>query len=303
MILLIGVFILILTNYISFGWSKKHSLKFANFEAISNVTRQTLIPKRTLPLLFRIIILLCIIFSLSGIGIWYDGYTSNLDYVIVVDASGSMTADDFQPSRLGAAKQAAISFVDVLDAQTNIGIISFAGSSFIDLALTNEKSEIKDKINNINIINAGGTAIGDAVVLASNMFKISKTQDKGRSVILLTDGQSNVGISIEDAITYASKNGVVVNTIGIGTSEGGTFMDSNAVTQLDSSTLQKLSEETGGKFYLVTNKEDLKNAYLSIFETSKTRIYVDATKYMLLLVFIMLLLDWVLANTRYKTII
>jgi len=248
LVMLLSIPLLILTHYYFLKHVHKKAMKFANFEAISNVTRQTLIPKRTLPLLFRIIILLCIISSLSGIGIWYDGYTSNLDYVIVVDASGSMTADDFQPSRLGAAKQAAISFVDVLDAQTNIGIISFAGSSFIDLALTNEKSEIKDTINNINIINAGGTAIGDAVVLASNMFKISKTQDKGRSVILITDGQSNVGISIEDAITYASKNGVVVNTIGIGTSEGGTFMDNNAITQLDSSTLQKLSEENGGKF-------------------------------------------------------
>lgn len=301
--MLIGVFVLILTHYISFGWSKKHSLKFANFDAISNVTRQTLIPKNNLPLLSRIIILICVILSLAGTGVWYDGYTSNLDYVVIIDASGSMTANDFQPNRLEAAKQAAISFIEVLDAQANVGVISFAGSSFIDLALTNEKSDVKEAINNVNIINTGGTAVGDAVVLASNLFKISETQDKGRSVILLTDGQSNVGITIEDAINYAEKNGVVVNTIGIGTPEGGNFIDENVITQLDNSTLKKLSEETGGKFYVITNKEELKNAYLSIFETSKTRVYIDATKYMLLLVFILLLLEWALTSTRYKTII
>lgn len=303
MILLLGLFVLIITHNISFGWSKKNSLKFANFEAISTVTRQTLIPKRTLPLFFRSIILICLTFSLAGMGIWYDGYASELDYVIIIDASGSMTADDFQPNRLEAAKQAANSFVDVLDARTNVGVISFAGSSFVDSELTSEKSDVKSAINNIDVISTGGTAVGDAVVLASNMFKISETQSKGRSVILLTDGQSNVGISIEDAIKYASENGVVVNTLGIGTVEGGNFIDENAVTQLDNGTLQKLSEQTGGNFYLITDKEELKNAYLDIFEVSKTRIYLDATKYMLLFVFLILLIEWILSNTRYKTII
>ena len=278
-------------------------MKFANFDAISNATRQVLFHKNLIPLFFRIFILILIILCATGLGIWYTGESSDLDYMILIDASGSMLADDYSPNRLEVAKEAAIDFVDLLSAKTNVGLISFAGTPFIDQTLTDDKSNIKEVINSIDIINVGGTAIGDSIILAVNAFKISEADDKGRSIILLTDGQSNVGIDLDDAIKYATANGVLINTLGIGTEEGGTFTEDLIVSQLDIDTLEYLSEETGGKFYLVKNKEQLTEAYLNIFSSTKTRIFLDMKNYLLIIIFILLLLEWLLSNTRYKTIV
>jgi len=301
--LLIGIFGLIYAYHISFGWNKKKALRFANFDAISKVTRETLFPKSNIPLIFRVAVLVLIILALSGLGVWYEGYSSDPDYMLIIDASGSMLAEDFAPNRLEAAKESAIEFMDLLNADTNVGVISFAGTSFVQQTLTNERSLVKDSIKSIDVINVGGTAIGDAIVLASNVFKVSEENDKSRSIILLTDGRSNVGISLDDAIDYAISNGVVINTVGIGTEEGANFIDELAFSQLDLATLQDISKRTGGESYLAANKEELKNSYFNIFSSIKSNIFLDARPYLLLLVFALLLLEGILANTRYKTII
>ena len=292
-----------LSHYISFGWNKRKALKFANFDAISKVTRQKIFPRSFIPLTFKIVILVLIVFSASGLGIWYDGYSSDNDYILAIDASGSMLADDYEPNRLEAAKDAAREFVDALNFDVNVGVISFAGTSFLIQPLMNDKANVRDAIGTIDPINIGGTATGDALILAINTFKVSDTGLRGRSIILLTDGQSNVGIDLEDAIDYAVSNGVVINALGVGTEEGGSFVQGEATSQLDPSTLEKLADETGGEFYLVESEDELAQAYSSILSDSRSRVFLDAKNYLLLLVFILLLAETILSNTRYKTII
>lgn len=291
-----------IVHQVSVGWNKKRALNFANFDAIAKVTRQTFFPKSFIPLILRLAILVCLIFSVSGLGIWYQGYASDFDYILLVDASGSMLADDYEPNRLEAAKEAAIDFIDLLSAKTNIGVISFAGTSFINQPLTEDKSLAKNAISSIEILDVGGTAMGDAVVLASNVYKMSEDTLNGRSVILLTDGQSNVGVEINDAIEYAVDNGIVINTLGVGTEEGGVFIEGLIVSQLDVGTLETLATETGGEFHLVRSKEELSDAYFKLSGSKKTRVFFDGRVYFLLIAFVFLLVEWSLANTKYKTI-
>ncbi len=297
-----SLFILVIVHQVSVGWNKKRALNFANFDAIAKVTRQTFFPKSFIPLILRLAILVCLIFSVSGLGIWYQGYASDFDYILLVDASGSMLADDYEPNRLEAAKEAAIDFIDLLSAKTNIGVISFAGTSFINQPLTEDKSLAKNAISSIEILDVGGTAMGDAVVLASNVYKMSEDTLNGRSVILLTDGQSNVGVEINDAIEYAVDNGIVINTLGVGTEEGGVFIEGLIVSQLDVGTLETLATETGGEFHLVRSKEELSDAYFKLSGSKKTRVFFDGRVYFLLIAFVFLLVEWSLANTKYKTI-
>jgi Ca-activated chloride channel homolog len=298
----VSLFILVIVHQVSVGWNKKRALNFANFDAIAKVTRQTFFPKSFIPLILRLAILVCLIFSVSGLGIWYQGYASDFDYILLVDASGSMLADDYEPNRLEAAKEAAIDFIDLLSAKTNIGVISFAGTSFINQPLTEDKSLAKNAISSIEILDVGGTAMGDAVVLASNVYKMSEDTLNGRSVILLTDGQSNVGVEINDAIEYAVDNGIVINTLGVGTEEGGVFIEGLIVSQLDVGTLETLATETGGEFHLVRSKEELSDAYFKLSGSKKTRVFFDGRVYFLLIAFVFLLVEWSLANTKYKTI-
>ena len=95
----------------------------------------------------------------------------------------------------------------------------------------------------------------------------------------------------------------MVNTIGVGTEEGGEFSEGLAVSKLDEETLGRISEETGGSFFLVSSEEQLKEAYLEILDLTKTKVYFDARIYLMIAAFILLLLEWTLDNTRYKTIV
>lgn len=83
--------------------------------------------------------------------------------------------------------------------------------------LDNVKKEIK---KNIGAEQVGGTDLGDALVTGTNMLFNS---GKGRAIILLTDGRSNVGLFIDDALEYVKKSHVLVHTIGVGTEEGGVY--------------------------------------------------------------------------------
>ena len=300
---MIGIFALIISYNISFGWNRKKSVKFANFDAISKVTRQTLFPRKTLPLLIRGLVLVFIILGISGFGIWYNGIVSDTDYILAIDSSGSMLADDFDPSRLEVAKLTAIDFVDGLGAETNIGVISFTGTAVLDQPLTTDKQLVKEAISEIGGIYAAGTSIGDALTLASSIFGTSELMGKSRAVILLTDGQTNVGLPIDDAVAYAEEQGVIVHVLGIGTEEGGTFVDDLAISTIDYETLEILAKDTGGNFYLIGTEEDMKMAYAEISGSSEGRVFLDAGRYLLLIACIFLLVEWILANTRYKTII
>lgn len=297
------VFVLVITYYISIGWNRKRAIKFANFEAIAKVTKKKLFPISSLPLIIRTTIIVLIILAAAGIGVWYSGQSSDIDYMLLIDASGSMLATDYEPNRLEAAKDAAKSFIDNLEGKTEAGVIAFAGTPLILQQLTGEKSVIKDAISDIGPISTGGTAIGEAMVLGINIFQSGNNETKAKAIILLTDGQNNVGIRVKDATEYAASVGTIVHTIGIGTEEGATFLDDQAVSQINKEALEEIAYKTGGTFYLVTDKEGLKKAYANIFSTSRGQVFLDVKKYALLIAILLLGIDWILTNTKYKTII
>lgn len=285
------------------GWSRKKAIKFANFEAIAKVTQRKLFPNSIIPLIIRIIAIVLVILAISEVGIWYSGQVSSNDYILIMDASGSMLANDYEPNRIEAAKEAANIFVDLIDSQTKIGVAAFAGTPLLIQSLTNDKEKINEALRSVKIIESGGTAIGDSIALGVNVFEAQEESDRGKAIILLTDGQSNVGMSIEDAIEYASSNGVAIYTIGIGTEEGGQFIDEKAVSQINTETLEKIASETGGEFHLSTNKEGLIESYKLTFKAEKGQIFFDAKKYLLIIAFILLLIEWIISNTQYKTIV
>ena len=300
---MLGIFIIILTYFISIGWSRTKAIKFANFEAISRITKRKLFPSSPILLIIRIFSLAFLILAISEVGIWYPGQVSFNDYVLIIDASGSMLADDYEPNRIEAAKEAANSFVKLTDPQTKVGIIAFAGTPLLFQSMTEDKEKVAEAIRAINIIESGGTAIGDAIALGVNILEAGGETEKGKNIILLTDGQSNVGLEVENAVEYASANGVIIHSIGIGTEEGGQFIDDVAISQINPDSLKKIADETGGKFYISTSKEELGEVYQSIYSSKDGQIFFDAKKYLLIAAFVFLLIEFVLLNTRYKTIV
>jgi Ca-activated chloride channel family protein len=290
---------LILTHFYGLKFSRKKAIKFANYEALARVTGGHRL-SMNLPLLFlRFFTLFFLIIALSGPILWYLGMGGEFNFVLAIDSSGSMLADDFAPNRLEAAKSAAIEFVDKVPRGSKLALMSFSGTSLIKESLTEDFEKVKEAISGIKVEYSSGTAVGDAIMAASNILM---EEEKGRVIVLLTDGQSNVGTVIEKAINYANDRYVTVNSIGMGTETGGKFQGIEAISVLDEDTLRLISSNTGGNFYKAADNNELLAAYRDIAKTSKKKMPVKLAIWLIILTFITLAIEWIIVNTKFRSV-
>ena len=285
--------------------AKLVALKFANFEALERIAKGGFFAKpykaffsnkNIFQLLLRVLIYTMLILAAAGTTINYIAKASNFDFVLAVDSSSSMLADDIPPNRLEAARSAALYFVDSA-ANNDIGVVTFAGTVFVDREITNDRDMLKESINMMDIKESGGTNIGDAIITSVNLFK----NDKSSAIILITDGQSNVGSPVDDAIQYAKGKNVIVNTIGIGTEQGGEFV-SGAVSKIDEKSLAQIANYTGGNSFRAKSNDELKKAYDIIMDVTDVRKSKNISFFILLAALALLSLELFLANTIYKSV-
>jgi len=294
---LFSIPLLILAHFATLKKFKKRALKFANFTAIQRITGGELLSKNLFLLIIRILILLLFIFSIAGMSVVYKGMASSYDYVLAMDNSNSMIVEDLIPSRFDAAKTSAKTFVDELGPDNNVGVLSFSSVSMIETPLSNDFIHVKSVINNIELSEVGGTNMGQAIVNGANLLL---TSDKGKAIVLLTDGQTNIGINLEEAVDYANKREVIVYTIGLGTEEGSDFFGIKLV--LDEASLGYIASSTGGKYYRAETIEELKEAYHEVANLTERKITQNLSMSFIVLALLLLLYEWMLINTRYKTI-
>ena len=185
------------------------------------------------------------------------------EIMICLDVSNSMLAEDYSPNRLERAKLAISRIVDRLQ-EDRIGLIVFAGSSFVQLPITTDYVSAKMFLNSIDTgsVPVQGTAIGDAVLTAARSF--SEQSEKSRAIIVITDGENHEDDPV-DAARQVAEMGVKVYTIGVGTLRGqpipkdGQLMKDRegdiVVSRLDEGTLQQMAEAGGGAYVHAGNEE------------------------------------------------
>lgn len=185
------------------------------------------------------------------------------EIMICLDVSNSMLAQDYSPCRLDRAKLAISRIVDKLQGD-RIGLIIFAGSSFVQLPITTDYVSAKMFLGNINpgSIPVQGTAIGDAILTAAKSF--SAQSEKSRAIIVITDGENHEDDAVA-AAAQAAELGIQVYTIGVGSVNGqpipvgGELLkdrDGNiVVSHLDENTLRQVAEAGGGAYVHAGNEE------------------------------------------------
>lgn len=299
--------LVIYTHFYLLKRTRAKAIKFANFEALKRVSSGKLITKNIFPLVIRVVVLSCIIISASGATLWHQGKVNDNDFVIAIDASASMSAQDILPSRLEAAKKTAIDFVNNLKSKSSFGIVSFSGTTFIESMLIDNKDSLKKTIENIEIAKAGGTDISGAIITGTNILLASK---KGKAIVLITDGSNTVSAfisdSIQNSINYAVNNHVVVHTIGIGSETGPIgylpeYYNISAVYSEEA--LMQISNQTHGFYFKALNNTELGKAYIEISSASENSLIPVKLSYGLMLIALLLLfVEWGLANTRFRKI-
>ena len=199
-----------------------------------------------------------------------------VDMILVLDISSSMLADDFQPNRLEAVKKTAVNFINTRKSD-RIGIIVFAGESFIQCPLTVDKSVLKSLIDEINIVSKeyDGTAIGMAIANATN--RLRKSLVKSKVMVLLSDGSNNSGeIDPRTAAELALQYDIKIYTIGAGTNQAFTRIPGRGLikNEIDEETLKFIANKTGGKFFRATDIKALESIYNEIDTLERSEIEV-----------------------------
>jgi Ca-activated chloride channel homolog len=188
-----------------------------------------------------------------------------VEVIIALDVSNSMLAEDIQPNRLTRAKQAISKLVDNLG-NDKIGLIVFAGDAYTQIPITTDYVSAKMFLSTINpeMVPKQGTAIGAAIDLASRSF--TPGEGKSKAMIIITDGENHEDDPVS-AAEKASKAGIVIHTIGIGSSEGvpvpvgtGAKRDylkdahgSTVITKLNEEILKKIAVSAGGNYIRASN--------------------------------------------------
>ena len=189
--------------------------------------------------------------------------TRGAEVMLVLDVSNSMLAEDYSPNRLERAKLAISRVVDKLR-DDRIGLVVFAGNSFVQLPITTDYVSAKMFLSSISTqsVPIQGTAIGEAISTALRSF--SAQSDKSRAIIVITDGENHEDDPVA-AASQAAELGVRVFTIGVGSPEGkmipfeGDYMRDKegnpVVTRLDESVLQEVAAAGKGLYVRAGNSE------------------------------------------------
>ena len=185
------------------------------------------------------------------------------EIMVVLDVSNSMLAKDYTPNRLERAKLAISRITDKLQ-DDRVGLIVFAGSSFVQLPITSDYVSAKMFLNSISTesVPIQGTAIGEAIRTAMKSF--SAQSEHSRAIIVITDGENHEDDPVAVA-KEAADAGIKIYTIGVGSVEGqpipvdgGLLKDKDGqivVTRLDEETLMQVAEAGGGTYVRAGNDE------------------------------------------------
>jgi len=229
--------------------------------------------------------------------------------ILALDVSGSMRADDVAPKRIAAAQAAAIDFVKNQPLSMNIGVVAFSSAAMTVQQPTQSREDVVAAIERLqpqrftavgsgilaslqNIFPQarfdddmpytfarGAQALGEAQPPDTSFTPVPPASYTSAVIVLLSDGQTNVGADPIKAAQAAADRGVRVFTVGFGSEKGGVvdFEGRQVYVRLDEETLRRIADITRGAYFRAGSESELKTVYKTLttqfkFETQRTEI-------------------------------
>lgn len=273
--------------YLWFQRAGSAALTLSSVRPVSQAPRTLRYYCRHLPLVLR-----CVVVVLVAIALARPQSTENvskttvegIDIVLAIDVSTTMSAMDFTPNRLHAAKDVASKFIADRP-NDRIGLVIFAGESYTQSPVTTDKAALQNLLSRVDFgIIEDGTAIGMGLATAVN--RLRESEAKSKVVILLTDGVNNTGqVSPLVAADIAADYGVKVYTVGVGTrgmapypvrDVWGRVQYAQQRVEIDEQTLSEIASKTGGSYFRATDKKALYDIYEEINQLEKSRVETDS---------------------------
>jgi Ca-activated chloride channel family protein len=268
----IGLLLIPLLVFLYFqltAWKKKLVTRIGDPSLVAHLVKP--FSARNFLLKF-IIILVAVFFLVAGLSnLRARGNAENIsrqgvDVMIVLDVSKSMLAQDVKPSRLDKAKQLLYRLIDRLQ-NDRVGLILFAGRSYMQMPLTTDHGAAKLYISEAgpDAVPTQGTIFTEALLMANSSF--NRNEHKYKALVLISDGEDHDPEGLKTAKQLA-EDGVMVNTVGIGSPEGSVIIDpetkepkkdekgNTVISKLNEQELTGIADATNGIYIHLENLED-----------------------------------------------
>lgn len=305
LVLLLALPVLILLYILAQRRRRKNAVRYGSLSFVKDAIGNTPRIRRHIPPLLLLLAIAILLTALARPVAVIPIPTPESTVILAFDVSGSMLADDLAPNRLDAAKSAARSFVEHQNAIVRIGIVSFSDNAFIVQTPTNDRDAVLAAIDRLSP--QRGTAIGlgirtsmdaiNAQALAEDALLLGPTPTlrPGTTpiptatpmplppgiyapaiIILLSDGESNLGPNPLEVLEAPKNEGVRIYTVGLGKPEGViVHLQGRAIkVRLDEAVMKSIAAKTGGDYSRASNETDLR----TIYEKLATHVIVRSEK-------------------------
>ncbi|HUP89784.1 MAG TPA: VWA domain-containing protein [Longimicrobiales bacterium] len=253
-----------------------------------------------------------------------EGESRSLNVVLALDISKSMQAKDVSPNRLERMRLLVRRLVRDL-AQERVGMVVFAGRSYILAPLTNDQGALNLFVDALepDIVSQGGSSVASAITLGSDLARGPKGAGGERAVVLVTDGEALEDHSeIMQAVDRARRLHVRVFTVAVGTPEGAPIPEfdpvsrkmigykkdpfgTTVISKSDPKLLRAISEGTGARSYDLAHGGTTDDLVRQLKKMERTPGTTDAgveprdqTPWFIGLALLLLILDFVLSGRR-----
>ena len=305
-------------------WKRKKQREFGDLEMVKKLSPESSVFKPVLKLVVLLLAFLGLIIALVNPKIGTKMETvkrEGIDIVFAMDVSKSMLAEDVAPNRLDKSKQIVSQIINHLGSD-RIGIVAYAGSAFPVLPITSDYGVAKMFLQSMNteMVSSQGTSLDEAIRLAITYFdQKSKTS---KLLVLISDGEDH-SEDAQAAAEEASKAGLKIITIGIGTEKGATIplkrngvvesfqKDNNnqvVITKMNKESLEAIAKATKGGYVNGNNtknvleyiKATLDNIQKTEFESTEMADFQSQFQWFLGFAFLLLFVDVFLLERKTK---
>ena len=305
-------------------WKRKKQREFGDLEMVKKLSPESSVFKPVLKLVVLLLAFLGLIIALVNPKIGTKMETvkrEGIDIVFAMDVSKSMLAEDVAPNRLDKSKQIVSQIINHLGSD-RIGIVAYAGSAFPVLPITSDYGVAKMFLQSMNteMVSSQGTSLDEAIRLAITYFdQKSKTS---KLLVLISDGEDH-SEDAQAAAEEASKAGLKIITIGIGTEKGATIplkrngvvesfqKDNNSqvvITKMNKESLEAIAKATKGGYVNGNNtknvleyiKATLDNIQKTEFESTEMADFQSQFQWFLGFAFLLLFADVFLLERKTK---
>ncbi|HWV89498.1 MAG TPA: VWA domain-containing protein [Burkholderiales bacterium] len=275
---------------------KQAALRYANLEIVKAAIGRGLWWRRHVPPAILLAALGAMLFATARPTAVITLPTHHETVILAMDVSGSMRANDVEPSRIEAAQAAARAFIAQQPRSTRIGVVAFAGSAALVQPPTSNRHDLRAAIDQLQLQHA--TAVGSGILVslkaifpqeefelpppgqrraAKQSFPTAKAVPPGSyaeaAIILLTDGQTTAGPDPVDAARLAAERGVRVFTVGVGTDNGQILNGEgwSMRVRLDEEPLKAIADLTRAEYFYAGSAPDLRKVY----ETLRAKLVLE----------------------------